>query len=91
MFTSIALCFISLWALQIHAQDNDVFKITAPRSGDTVTVGKYTTEGIAVPTEWTVPDELAERPVLISLVQGNNLSSLETIAQINCTSIVAAP
>jgi hypothetical protein len=91
MFTFIVLSFLSLWASNIHAQLYDVFKITAPKAGDTVTVGKYTTEGITVPIEWTVLDELAGRPVLISLVQGDSLSSLETIAQINCASFVAAP
>jgi hypothetical protein len=92
MFTFIVLLsFLSLWTSKIHAQLYDVFKITAPKSGDTVTIGKYTTEGVTVPIEWTVLDELAGRPVLISLVQGNSLSSLETIAQINCASFVAAP
>jgi hypothetical protein len=69
MFTFIVLSFLSLWASQIQAQIYDVFKITAPKSGDTVTVSKYTTEGVTVPIEWTVPDELADRPVMISLVQ----------------------
>jgi hypothetical protein len=91
MSTFIVLSFLLLWASQIYAQDNDVFKITAPKSGDTVTVSKYTTEGVTVPIEWTVPDELAERPVLISLVQGNDLSSLQTVAQINCASFVTVP
>jgi hypothetical protein len=91
MFTFTVLCFLSLWASQIRAQTYDVFKITAPKSGDTVTIGKYTTEGVTVPIEWTVLDELADRPVLISLVQGDNVSSLETIAQINCACFVAAP
>jgi hypothetical protein len=90
MFAFIVFSFLSLWASQIHAQIYDVFKITAPKSGDTVTIGKYTTEGVTVPIEWTVLDELADRPVLISLVQGNSLSSLETIAQINCASFAAA-
>jgi hypothetical protein len=30
-----------------------------------------------------VPDALADKPVMISLVQGNDLSSLDRIAQIN--------
>jgi hypothetical protein len=68
MFTFIVLSFLSLWASQIHAQIYDVFKITAPKSGDTVTTSKYTTEGVSVPIEWTVLDELADRPVMISLV-----------------------
>lgn len=87
MFTSIALCCLSLFALNAHAQNNNVFKITAPKAGDTVTVSKYTTDDVAVPIEWTVPDAIASRPVLITLVQGNDLSSLETISQLEGASV----
>jgi hypothetical protein len=74
----LSLCLVGAFAL-----NEDVFEITAPSFGDTVTVSKYTTDGVAVPIEWTVPDALADKPVMISLVQGNDLSSLDRIAQIN--------
>ena len=67
----------------VFAQDAQVFEITAPAFGDTVTVGESTRDGVAVPIEWTVPDTLADTPVMISLVQGNSLSSLSRISQIN--------
>jgi len=83
MSVFITLYLFSLWSAGILAQDDNLFKITAPTFGDTVTVSKYTTDGVVVPIEWTVPDVLADKPVLISLVQGNDLSSLERISQIN--------
>lgn len=83
MSVFVALCSLLLWSVRIFAQDNNVFKITTPTFGDTVTVSKYTTDGVSVPIEWTVPDALADKPVLISLVQGNDLSSLDQISQIN--------
>jgi hypothetical protein len=65
----LSLCLVGTFAL-----NEDVFKITALSFSDTVTVSKYTTDGVAVPIEWTVPDALADKPVMVSLVQGNALS-----------------
>ena len=77
------LSFLSLCFVGTSAQNEDEFKVTAPKAGDTVTINKYTTDGVEVPIKWTVPSTLADKPVIISLVQGNDLSSLSTVSQIN--------
>ena len=77
------LSFLSVYLVGTSAQNDDVFEITEPKAGDTVTISKYTTDGVVVPIKWTVPTALADKPVIISLVQGNDLSSLSTISQIN--------
>jgi hypothetical protein len=77
------LSFLSLFLVGISAQNDDAFTVTEPKAGDTVTISKYTTDGVVVPIKWTVPSALANRPVMISLVQGNDLSSLSTVSQIN--------
>lgn len=78
----LALSFLSMQLRAAFAED--AFAVTAPKAGDTISVGKSTTSDVEVPISWTVPDAIAERPVLISLVQGNNLSSLSRVEQINC-------
>ena len=83
------LSFLSLYLVGISAQNDDAFKVTEPKAGDTVTISKYTTDGVVVPIKWTVPSALADRPVMMSLVQGNNLSSLSTVSQINGASSFA--
>lgn len=83
----ITLSFLSLYLVGISAQNDKVFEATAPKAGDTVTISKYTTDGVVVPIKWTVPSTLADKPVIISLVQGNDLASLSTISQINGASL----
>jgi len=79
----LTLSFLSLWFAGASAQNDDVFEVTEPKAGDTVTISKYTTDGVVVPIKWTVPSALADRPVMISLVQGNDLSSLSAVSRIN--------
>jgi hypothetical protein len=82
----VTLSLLSLYLVGISAQNDDAFEVTEPQAGDTVTISRYTTDGVVVPIKWTVPSALAERPVIISLVQGDDLSSLSTISQINGSS-----
>lgn len=88
IYSSIAIIALSLFTTTSIAQDanNTVFQVTAPRTGDTITSLGSTLNGVEVPIEWTVPSALADRPVMITLVQGTNLSSLSRIEQINCAS-----
>lgn len=91
IYSSIAIIFLSAFAAVTTAQDanNIVFRVTAPKTGDTITSQSSTLNGVEVPIEWTVPSALADRPVMITLVQGTNLSSLSRIEQINCASLAA--
>lgn len=79
----VTLSFLSLCLVGTYAQNGDAFEVTEPKAGDTVTTSRYTTDGVVVPIKWTVPSALADKPVIISLVQGDDLSSLSTISQIN--------
>lgn len=88
MSVLVTLSLLSLCFVGISAQ-NDEFNVTEPKAGDTVTISKYTTDGVVVPIKWTVPSALADKPVIISLVQGNDLSSLSTISQINGVSFLS--
>lgn len=83
MSVFVTLYLLSLCFVGISAQNDVDFKVTEPKAGDTVTISRYTTDGVVVPIEWTVPASLADKPVMISLVQGNDLSSLSTVSQIN--------
>ena len=83
MSVLVTLSLLSLCFVGISAQNDEEFKVTEPKAGDTVTISKYTTDGVVVPIKWTVPAALADKPVIISLVQGNDLSSLSTVSQIN--------
>ena len=89
MSAFIELSLLSLCFVGISAQNDDVFKVTEPKAGDTVTISKYTTDGVVVPIKWTVPASMADKPVIISLVQGNDLSSLSTVSQINGASLLS--
>jgi hypothetical protein len=82
----VTLSFLSLYLVGTSAQNDDAFEVTEPKAGDTVTTSRYTTDGVVVPIKWTVPSALADKPVIISLVQGDDLSSLSTISQINGSS-----
>jgi hypothetical protein len=82
----VTLSFLSLCLVGTYAQNEDAFEVTEPKAGDTVTTSRYTTDGVVVPIKWTVPSTLADKPVIISLVQGDDLSSLSTISQINGSS-----
>lgn len=87
MSALVTLSLLSLCLVGISAQSDEEFKVTEPKAGDTVTISKYTTDGVVVPIKWTVPSTLADKPVIISLVQGNDLASLSTISQINGASL----
>jgi len=82
MAVTLILSVISLLILYAQAQND--FTVTSPEAGDTVTLSSSTINGARIPIVWTVADALADRPVFISLVQGNNLSSLTLIEQVNC-------
>jgi hypothetical protein len=82
MAMTLILSILSLLVSQIHAQND--FAVTSPEAGSTVTLSSSALVGAIVPIKWTVAEDLADRPVIISLVQGNNLSSLTLIEQVDC-------
>jgi hypothetical protein len=82
MAVTLILSILSLLVFQTHAQND--FSVTSPKAGDTVTLSNSALEGAIVQIEWTVAESLANRPVLINLVRGNNLSSLALIEQVEC-------
>lgn len=82
MAITLILSILSLLVFHSHAQND--FTVTSPEAGDTITLSSSTYNGASIPILWTVPDTLADRPVFISLVQGNNLSSLSLIQQVDC-------
>jgi hypothetical protein len=82
MAVTLILSILSLLVFQTHAQND--FSVTSPKAGDTVTLSNSALEGAIVQIEWTVAESLADRPVLINLVRGNNLSSLALIEQVEC-------
>jgi hypothetical protein len=82
MAGTLILSILSLLVFQTHAQND--FSVTSPKAGDTVTLSNSALEGAIVQIEWTVAESLADRPVLINLVRGNNLSSLSLIEQVEC-------
>lgn len=61
------------------------FSVTSPGAGDTVAVGTRSYDTV-VPIEWTVPVALEDRPVIISLLQGDTLNELATIINLWSTS-----
>jgi hypothetical protein len=82
MAMALILSILSLLVFRTHAQND--FTVTSPSAGDTVTLSSSAINGAIVPIKWTVAESLADRPVIISLVQGNNLSSLALIEQVDC-------
>jgi hypothetical protein len=80
-----AILLLSILSLLIsHTYAQNEFAVTSPGAGDTVTLSNSALEGAIVQIEWTVADSLADRPVLIYLVRGNNLSNLTLIEQVEC-------
>lgn len=59
------------------------FEVTSPKAGETVTLGEDI--DVAVQIEWTVPDDIADRPVFLRLVQGPSTGSLTVIENINAS------
>lgn len=59
------------------------FEVTKPALGQTVTLSEDV--DVSVLIEWTVPEDLADRPVLIRLMQGTNVSTLEQVDTVNGT------
>lgn len=55
------------------------FEVTSPAEGDTVPVGDRNDERV-VPIEWTVPIRLSNRPVMVTLRQGDTIDELATVA-----------
>ena len=81
------LSILSLLVFHTYAQDD--FTVTSPGAGDTVTLSSSALSGAIVQIQWTVAEALADRPVLINLVRGNNLSSLTLIEQVECAYVPA--
>jgi hypothetical protein len=82
MAAMLLLSILSLLVFRAHAQN--VFTVTSPAAGDTVTLSNSALDGAIVQIEWTVAESLADRPILINLVRGNNLSNLTLIEQVEC-------
>ncbi|KAK5120154.1 hypothetical protein LTR85_006635 [Meristemomyces frigidus] len=64
------------------AKRQDTFEITSPKLGQTIGVSK---EHHFLAIQWSVPSALTDRPVLIRLAQGQNLSSLSYVESVDAT------
>jgi hypothetical protein len=58
--------------------------VTSPAPGDTITVADSILDSTIIPIRWNVPSDLADRPVIISLVQGSNPNNLSTTEVVSC-------
>jgi len=79
---ALSLTWWIAYASSTSKRDETMLSVTAPKAGDAFgldTASERTGIGIT----WTVPDAIASRPVFLSLVQGDNLTSLAVVAPIN--------
>ena len=67
----------------LEQRDETGIQVSSPKAGDTVSLGLEAAH-TSINISWSTPDEIATRPVVLSLVQGNNISSLSHVATINC-------
>ena len=70
------------------AARQDTFEVTKPALGDTVTAGDSSGD-TSLLSQWTVPQSLAARAVIITLVQGNNGSDLSRVQVVNGIAAIA--
>lgn len=66
------------------AQSNDAFTVTKPAAGDTIAISEEEYGRATVKIEWTVPEAIAERPVRLSLMQGNSIEEMVEMDLIAC-------
>lgn len=73
---------------------DDAFQVTKPAAGDTIAISDDTFGRVNLNISWTVPTAISERPVMLTLSQGddvNNMTEVEVIsckAPLGCTSAV---
>ena len=70
-------------ANSILDRQNQDFTVQSPRAGDIFALAESRSADVKLDIAWTVPEETADRPVYISLVQGNNLTSLDLVRIVN--------
>lgn len=78
------LCLLTLaYGDALTKREQEAFKVFSPRAGDTIALAESEYDGFFVNISWTAPQATADRPTSISLVQGNNISSLALLRVVN--------
>lgn len=75
---------------QLQPRD-DGFQVTKPAPGDTIAITEETYGRVNMQIEWTVPEAISERPVMLSLAQGDDLESMNEVEIISCKPAMALP
>lgn len=66
-------------------REQESFEVKSPAAGDTIALAESRFDELSLNISWTAPQATKDRPTSISLVQGNNLSSLALLNVINGT------
>jgi len=82
IFLSLALS--AAWANGETEALNTTLDITSPAARDRIIVGQQNSE-LELPIQWKVPESMADQPVRIRLMQGNNLTSMYGVYTIAST------
>jgi len=80
-FLGQAVAFDLLTVFQLVKRQT-TFEVTSPQFRDTFSVTEDG-EDSAIPIKWTVADDIADRPIYISLLWGSNLTTLEPVEVVN--------
>jgi hypothetical protein len=80
----LCLCVAQGYADFWISRRQSAFTVTSPAPGDTITVADSILDSTIIPIRWNVPSDLADRPVIISLVQGSNPNNLSTTEVVSC-------
>jgi hypothetical protein len=80
------LCLLSLaYGEASVKREQESFQVKSPAAGDTIALAESRYDELSLNISWIAPQATADRPTSISLVQGNNLSSLALLNVINGT------
>jgi hypothetical protein len=80
------LCLLSLtYGEALIKREQQAFEVLSPTAGDTIALAESSSDGLFLNISWIAPEATADRPASISLVQGNNISSLALLHVINGT------
>lgn len=63
---------------------DDAFQITEPAAGDTIAISDETYGRVNLNISWTVPEAISERPVILTLAQGDDVNNMTEVEIISC-------
>lgn len=63
---------------------DDGFQITSPAAGDTIAILDENYGKVELKIEWTVPEAIADRPVMLTLLQGDSVDDMFEVELIAC-------